>query len=79
MTVPTRWPRRSVATNDFSGLTSWACALAKAAAIVPIVSLDRCTGVLHLKEIKADRAGFGALGANVVADRLLGILGHQGL
>ena len=42
-------------TSDFSGLTSWACAFANAAAIVPIVSLERCTAILNQK-IKADRA-----------------------
>jgi len=47
-----------VATSDFSGLTSCACALAKAAAIVPIVSLARCMAVLHFVEIEADGAGF---------------------
>src|SRR5215470_25532 len=45
---------RMAPTSDFSGLTSWACALAKAAAIVPIISLDRCMTTLHLKEIEAD-------------------------
>src|SRR5437764_11291738 len=33
---------RIVPTSDFSGLISWAWALARAAAIVPIVSLERC-------------------------------------
>ncbi|UPK09248.1 hypothetical protein IVA93_23055 [Bradyrhizobium sp. 155] len=32
---------------------------------------------LHLHRIKADRAGLGALGANAVAKRLLGVLGQQ--
>jgi hypothetical protein len=45
-----------VPTRDFSGLTSSACALARAAAIVPIVSLERCTAALHLEQIKADGA-----------------------
>jgi hypothetical protein len=31
--------------------------LAIAAAIVPMCSLQRCTAILYLKEIKADRAG----------------------
>ena len=48
-------------------------ALARAAAIVPMVSLERCTAVLRLKEIKADGAGFRALGTDAVADGLLGI------
>jgi hypothetical protein len=46
---------RMVATSDFSGLVSSTCALARAAAIEPIVSLDRCT-VLLSEEMKADRA-----------------------
>ena len=44
-----------VATSDFSGLASSACALASAAAIAPIVSLDRCMAVLLGEKIKADR------------------------
>jgi hypothetical protein len=35
-----------VATSDFSGLTSSACALAKAAANEAIDSLDRCMATL---------------------------------
>ena len=47
---------RMVAVNDFSGLASSACALARAAAIAPIVSLDRCMALLPAGEkIKADR------------------------
>ena len=34
---------------------------------------------LHIQEIEADGAGLRALGANPVADRLLGVLGHQPL
>jgi hypothetical protein len=33
--------------SDFSGLLSSACALASAAAIAPIDSLDRCMAALH--------------------------------
>src|SRR6516225_3233856 len=44
--APLVWSDRMVPTSDFSGLTSCACALARAAAIVPIVSLQRCTGIL---------------------------------
>src|ERR1700732_739327 len=57
---------------------SSACALASAAAIVPMVSLERCMAVrLHIEEIEADGTRFRALGADAVADRLFGILGHQ--
>src|SRR5437868_5320403 len=68
---------RMVPINDFSGLTSCAWALAKAAAIVPIVSLDRCMAILRREEVEADGAGFRALGADAVADCLFGVLGHQ--
>src|SRR5215469_1036205 len=63
--------------SDFSGLTSWACALASAAAMVPIDSLERCTAILHIDDIEADGTRFGAFGAHAVADDLLGILRHQ--
>src|SRR4029077_13038631 len=69
-----------VATTDFSGLVSSACALASAAAIVPIFSLDRCMGLpLDLNEIEADRTRLRTPRLNAVTDRLLGILGHQAL
>src|SRR6516165_3530737 len=45
---------RIVQVRDFSGLTSCAWALASAAAIVPMVSLERSTAQLRLNEIKAD-------------------------
>ena len=45
-----------VAMRDFSGLVSSACALASAAAIAPIDSLQRCMVVLRREEIEADRA-----------------------
>ncbi len=32
---------------------------------------------LHLNRIKANAAGFGALGAKAVAVRFLGVLGHE--
>ena len=35
-------------------------------------------GGLRLDEIKADRARLGTLGPDAVADRLLGVLRHQG-
>src|SRR5258708_4628948 len=68
-----------VATRDSSGLANSAWALASAAAIAPIVSLERCMGRLHVHEIEAHRPGFGALGPDPVPDRLLGVLGHDGL
>src|SRR5215469_1908777 len=52
------WSDRIVPTKDFSGLTNCACALARAAAIVPIVSLDRCMAALRTEEVEADRARF---------------------
>src|SRR5438045_4747267 len=67
-----------VPTRDFSGLTSCACALASAAAIVPIVSLERCTACLRFEEVKAHRARFGALGPDAMADGLFGVPWHQG-
>jgi hypothetical protein len=42
-----------VATSDFSGLVSSACALASAAAMVPIDSLEVCTINLQAEHIKA--------------------------
>src|ERR1700678_4211788 len=68
-----------VATSDFSGLASSACALARAAAIAPIVSLDRCIAAFPSEEIKADRARLRALAANAVAGCFLGVLRHQRL
>src|SRR6266436_6233903 len=68
-----------VATSDFSGLVSSACALASAAAMVPMDSLERCMAALHAQDIKAYRTGFGSFGSNTVSDRLLGVLGHKSL
>src|SRR5262249_12283427 len=68
-----------VATSDFSGLVSYACALASAAAMVPIVSLERCMAALHAHDIKAHRTGFGSFGSDAMANRFLGVLGHKGL
>src|SRR5215470_290444 len=70
---------RIVPTSDFSGLTSCAWALARAAAIVPIVSLDRCTANLRFEEIETDGARLRTLRANAMADRFLGILRHERL
>src|SRR6266478_2560014 len=68
-----------VATSDFSGLVSSACALASAAAMVPMDSLQRCMAALHAQDIKAHRTGIGSFGSNTVPNRLLGVVGHQGL
>src|SRR5262249_49949365 len=70
---------RIVATSDFSGLVSSACALASAAAMVPMDSLERCMAALHAQDIKAHRTGFGSFGSNTVSDRFLGVLGHMRL
>src|SRR5262249_14031189 len=67
-----------VPVRDFSGLTSWAWAFAKAAAIVPMVSLERCmAAALYVKEIEADGTRLRTFGADAVTDRFLGILWHQ--
>src|SRR5215831_17768999 len=68
-----------VAVNDFSGLTSSACALAKAEASAATVSLDRCMGGLHRQDVEAHRPRFGSLRPHPVPDRLLGVLWHQRL
>ena len=75
-----------VAVSDFSGLVISACALANAAAIAPMVSLDRCIARLHgAQEIKTDRPRFGTLGAdamtaaNDLAVRLLPTVPHTAL
>src|SRR5208283_355594 len=67
-----------VATSAFSGLVSSACALASAAAIAPIVSLDRCMTALLDEKIETDRARFRPLGANAMAEGFLRVLRHQG-
>src|SRR5208282_3128538 len=68
-----------VAVSDFSGLVSSPCALASAAAMAPIDSLDRCMTALHGEEIKTDSSGFRALSPDAMADRLFGVLGNQTL
>ena len=45
------------------------CALASAAAMVPMVSLERCMTGLHLEEIEADGTGFRALSAFLEHER----------
>src|SRR5450631_3276735 len=42
-----------------------------------MVSLKRCMTGLRLMEIKADGAGFRALGAHAMTDGLFGVLRHQ--
>src|SRR5258708_3727619 len=66
-----------VASKDFSGLTSSAWALARAAAIVPMDSLALCISSSHGQEIESNRARFRAFGANAVADSLFGVLRHE--
>src|ERR1700693_3233602 len=65
------------AVSDFSGLVISAWALARAAAMAPMVSLERCMAHLHVQEVKADGAGFGPLGSHNVAGCLLGVFRHQ--
>src|SRR5260370_18033733 len=68
-----------VAVSNFSGLVSSACALARAPAMVPIDSLDRCMGCLHAQDIEAHGSGFRPLGPNPMPDGLLGVFRHQAL
>ena len=69
-------PVRTVAVSDFSGLTSSACALAKAAANAATDSLDRGMRSHLIKDIKAYRARFRALGAHPMANGLLCVFRH---
>src|SRR5262245_35033232 len=68
-----------VAVNDFSGLTSSACALAKAEASAATDSLDRCMGGLRRQNVEAHRPRFRPLGPHPVPDCLLDVLRHQRL
>src|SRR5262245_58660157 len=68
-----------VAVSDFSGLTSAAWALAKAAANAATDSLDRCMANLPLQDVEAHRTRARTLGAHPVPNALLGVLRHQGL
>src|SRR5262245_55605606 len=68
-----------VAVSDFSGLTSAAWALAKAAANAATDSLDRCMADLPLQDVEAHRTRLRTLGAHPVPNALLGVLRHQGL
>src|SRR5882724_505685 len=60
-----------VAIRDFSGFVSSAWALARAAAMAPIDSLERCMVHLQIHQVKTDGAGFRAFGPQAVADRFL--------
>src|SRR6478672_10404326 len=68
-----------VAVSDFSGLINSPCALAKAAAMAPIDSLERCMAGIQAQHIEADRARFGTFRSEPVANRLLRIFWHEGL
>jgi hypothetical protein len=59
-----------VAVNNLSGLARSIWALASAPAIAPMVSLERCMGRLRRKQIKTDRGGLRAFGADAMPDRL---------
>ena len=75
-------PRRSigrmVADQGFLRVGQLRLGLGQRSRQVAIDSLDRCMAALRLEEVEADGAGFRALGADAMADRLLGILRHQG-
>src|SRR3954447_15384367 len=66
-----------IAVSDFSGFWSSIWALARAAAIAPMVALERCMVGLQRLQIETDSAGFGAFGSHPMPDRLLGVLRHQ--
>src|SRR5262249_21062446 len=68
-----------VAVNDFSGLTSSACAFAKAEASAATDSLDRCMGGLRSQDIETHCPRFRSLSPHPMPDRLLGVLRHQRL
>ena len=63
----------------FFRIGEFICALARAAARLPIEPLDRCMFDLPSQEVKTDGAGLRTLGPNAMADRLMGILRHQAL
>src|SRR6266511_3678426 len=72
-------PVRMVAVSDFSGLTNSAWAFAKAEASAATDSLDRGMVRLRLQHIKAHRPRLRTLGSHPMANRLLGVVRHQGL
>src|SRR5262252_1005921 len=47
--------------------------------MAPIASLERCMAGLQFEQIEADGAGFRALGADAMPNRLPGIRGHEAL
>src|SRR3954453_16181315 len=65
------------AVSDFSGLVSSIWAFARAPAIAPMLSLERCMTDLHVMKVEADRARFGAFGPDAMPNRFLGVLWHQ--
>src|SRR3954463_6008058 len=69
----------SVRTSDFGGFGGSGGALARAAAIVPMVSLERCMATLHRDEVEADRTGLRSLRPDAVPERLLRVLRHEQL
>src|SRR6516164_9746079 len=66
---------RIVAVIDFSGLISFACAFASAAASAPTELLDCCIAVLPFHELECDGSSLRSFGPDPVADRLLRIVG----
>src|SRR3954463_13858488 len=66
-------------TSDFAGFVSSSCALARAAAMVPMFSLERCMPALHRHNVEADRTGLRPLRPNPMPERLLRVLRHQHL
>src|SRR5829696_4968080 len=68
-----------VPTSDFSGLVRSTWALARAAAIAPIDSLERRMTALHDHEVEADCAGLRPLGPHPMAIGFLRILRHERL
>src|SRR5215213_4785518 len=69
----------SVPTSDFAGLVSSSWAFARAAAIVPMFSLERCMAALHRHNLEADSAGFRSLRLDSMPERLLRVLRHEQL
>src|SRR5262245_15357215 len=76
-----RWSSRNgepiAPIRDFSGLVSSICALARAAAIVPIVSLERYMLCLRVGNLEAHCPRARALGPDPMTDGFFGVLWHQ--
>src|SRR4051794_17801117 len=66
-----------IAVSDFSGFASSIWALARAAAMAPMVGLERCISHLLIEELKAHRTGLRTLGPQPASARLLGVLRHH--